>query len=280
MRTKIISTVNIKGGVGKTTTIGAIAELLSEIGKKVLIIDMDPQANCSQLFRRYATLKFTINELLIYKGNEVNKENVEKCIQKTENPLIDIIAANEELTFTCNNITFDTSRGQQIILRKAINTIKDQYDYILIDNTPFFNILTINSLCASDYVLTPVSCDGYSYAGLTRLLTEINKIKEEFNENLIFLGAFMTNVNKVKNVFKDLYLSYKEELKDKFLKQYIRQDVHVEESITMFIPLISYSKKSNAAIDYRNLLATLNILEEEEIEQLLKTEDDIVEEQN
>lgn len=268
MSVKIISTINIKGGVGKTTTIGSIGEILAEIGKRVLIIDMDPQANSSQLFQRYQSSQYNINDIMMLKGNDINHENVKKSIQKTDNPLIDIITSNEELTFITNTITFDTSRAQQIILKKAISTIKEEYDFILIDNTPFFNILTINSLCASDYVLTPVGANGFSYVGLTRLLTEINKIKEEFNEDLNFLGAFMANVNKQKVVFKDLYASYKEELGDKFLEQYIRQDKNVDESSTAFMPLLSYNPKCNAVNDYKKLLYSLKILNEKDQKEL------------
>lgn len=270
MKGKIISTINIKGGVGKTTTIGAMAELLAEINKKVLIIDMDPQANSSQLFQRYETSGETINNVLLLKGVEITKENVCRSIQKTENEKIDIIASNEELSFVCNSITFDTGRAQQIILRKAVNTIKEEYDYILIDNTPFFNILTINSLCASDYVITPVGANGFSYAGLTRLLTEINKIKEEFNEDLKFLGAYITNVNAIKVVFKELYEGYKEELGTGFIPQYIRQDKNVDESNTAFVPLLSYNPNGNAIKDYRKLMASLEIFDEEEKKLLLK----------
>lgn len=271
MKTKVISAINIKGGVGKTTTIGSLAEIMAELQKKILIIDMDPQANCSQLFRRYQTGDRNINDVLMLKGSEINQENVKKSVQRTDNPNIDIISSDEELTFVNNSITFDTSRAQQLILKKALNTIKEDYDYVLIDNTPFYNLLTINSLCVSDYVITPVGINGFSYAGLTRLLTEIYKIKEEFNEDLTFLGAFITNVNKQKKVFKDLYEEYKEELESKFIDQYIRQDKNVDESITAFIPLISYNRNCNAAEDYRKLLMSLNILEEDDQKVLAKT---------
>lgn len=273
MKTKVISTINIKGGVGKTTTIGCMAEILAELNKKVLIVDMDPQGNSSQLFNRYETSKYTINDIMLLKGSEVTKDRVKESIQNTDNPLIDIISSNEELSFTCNSITYDTSRAQQVILRKALKTCKDDYDYILIDNTPFFNILTINSLVASDYVLTPVASNGFSYAGLTRLLTEIYRIKDEFNEDLVFLGAFMTNVNRQKVVFRDLYSNYIEELGDKFIRQYIRMDKNVDESNTAFVPLYSYNKNCNAVADYMKLIISLGILdeaEEKELEKMIK----------
>lgn len=270
MSAKVLTTINIKGGVSKTTSIGCIAELLAEIEKKVLIIDMDPQANISQLFRRYQTSENNINEVLLLKGIEITKENVNKSVQETDNKFINIIASNEELNFICNNLTFDTSRAQQLILKKAINLIKEEYDFILIDNTPFYNVLTINSLCAADYVITPVSANGFSYAGLRRLLNEIYKIKDEFNENLEFIGAYMSNVNKQKVVYKDLYENYKEELGEKFLTQAIRQDKNVDESNTAFLPLLTYSPKTNAVQDYRKLLVSLNILDTEDKKNVLR----------
>jgi chromosome partitioning protein len=268
MQGKVISTINIKGGVGKTTTIGCLAELLDELNKKVLIVDMDPQANISQLFCRYETGSKNINDIMMLKGSECIKDNVKKSIQKTDFGSIDIIASNEELSFVAQSITFDQSRAQQVILKKALSTIIDDYDYILIDNTPFFNILTINSLVASDYVITPVSSNGFSYAGLTRLLSEIYRIKDEFNPDLVFLGAFITNANKQKRVFKDLFEEYKEELGDKFLHSYIRTDKNVDESNTAFVPLLSYNRNCNAVADYRRLLASLKILNAEDQKKL------------
>lgn len=270
MGAKVISTVNIKGGIGKTTTTGCESELLTTLGKRVLNIDMDPQGNLTQLFGRYQTGEQTINDLLMLKGSECCRENVIRAIQKTDNPLIDIIGSNEELTFVSQSIAFDQSRAQQLILKKIIDTVKEDYDYILIDNTPFFNILTINSLCASDYVITPVGCSGYSYAGLQRLLREIYRIKDEFNRDLEFLGAFITNANIQKVAFKEMYSGYKQELKEKFLNTYIRQDKNVEESTIAFVPLYTYSKNTNAVVDYRKLLAELNILDEKSQKELEK----------
>lgn len=262
-KTTILSSINIKGGVGKTTTICCLAEILAELNHKVLLIDADPQANTSQLFNKYQTHDKTINDIYLYKGTDINYENIKECIQKTDYENIDIISSTEELTFTCNNIAYDTSRAQQYILKKAISYIKDEYDMILIDNTPFFNILSINTLCASDYVLTPVQANGFSYAGLTMLLAQILNTKDEFNPNLQFLGVFFTNVNPRKVVFKDLYEAYQNEIGDKFISQYIRQDKNVDESSTAFVPLLKYNKNSNAVKDYRKLLYSLNILDPE-----------------
>lgn len=273
---KVMGAINIKGGVGKTTTICCLAETLAELGLKVLHIDADPQANSSQLFNRYQTSEKTINNIYLYKGSDINYENIVSCIQKTDNPNIDIIASTEELTFTCNNVAYDTSRAQQYILKKAISFIKDEYDMILIDNTPFFNILSINTLCACDYIITPVQANGFSYAGLTMLLSQILNTKDEFNPNLEFLGVFFTNVNPRKVVFKDLYESYKNEIGEKFLTQYIRQDKNVDESNTAFIPLVKYNKNCNAVKDYRKLLQSFNILDEKEkslLDEIIKKDD-------
>lgn len=273
----ILSSINIKGGVGKTTTTCCLAEILAELNLKVLLIDDDPQANTSQLFNRYQTHDKTINNIYLYKGQEINYENISACIQKTDIENIDIIASTEELTFTCNNVAYDTSRAQQYILKKAIGYIKDDYDMILIDNTPFFNILSINTLCASDYVITPVQSNGFSYAGLTMLLEQILNTKDEFNPDLQFLGVFFTNVNPRKVVFKDLYEAYQNEIGDKFISQYIRQDKNVDESSTAFVPLLKYNKNSNAVKDYRKLLYSLNILDKDKqqyLDEIIKKDKD------
>jgi cellulose biosynthesis protein BcsQ len=195
---------------------------------------------------------------------------VKECIQGTDYENIDIIGSNEELSFVTQSITFDQSRAQQAILKKCLKQVKDEYDYILTDNAPFYNILTINALTAADFVITPVQTNGFSYSGLQRLLSEIYKIKAEFNSDLEFAGTFITNANTQKTVFKDLYAEYEKALGDKFLKTYIRMDKNVDESNTAFLPLPCYNENSKAVHDYMKLLHELKLLDPRDQEILEK----------
>lgn len=269
MEGKIISVVNIKGGVGKSTTVCCLSELLAAINKKILIVDLDPQSNSSQLFGRYRTSEKTVIDLFTAKPIELkNYETIVSCIQSTEYSNIDIIASEEELTFVCDMISNDISRIQQKILSRSLHQLKQNYDFILIDNSPYYNLITSNALCASDYVLTPVEADGFGYSGLSKLLEKIYSIKDELNENLEFLGVFLNKVNKQTTLFKNLYQNYTDELGERFIKQYIRHDNRAKESATAFIPLFHYDKKCKAIQDYKDLLINLNILNKDDIKKL------------
>lgn len=258
---KVISVINIKGGVGKTTTVCAFAELLAMHGQKILVADLDPQSNSSQILNCYNKER-TIVDIFSLKSSEMLKENIQSCIYTIEYAGIDIIPSIEELTFMSDIIQNDTSRIQQRILHKALSLIKEDYDYIILDNSPYFNIITMNALCASDYALTPVENDGYGYKGLTTLLGKIYSVREELNENLEFLGVFLTKVNKQTNLFKQMYSLYAEELGDKFIPAYIRQDNKVKESCTLFKPIVHYAPECNAVHDYLNLLMSLHIADD------------------
>lgn len=269
--TKIISAINIKGGVGKTTTICTFAEILANLGNKILVIDADPQANSSQMFQRYITSDYSIINLLeARESNPQYKDIIKHSIQETSYKNIHIISSCEELSLLCDSLQIDTTRISQTILKKALSVIKNDYDYILIDNSPYFNLITINSLTASDCVITPVEADGFSHSGLAMLLSRMIEVKSELNPSLKFLGVFLNKANARTTLFKDLYSNYKERLKESFIETYIRNDNKVKESSTTFIPLITYSKKCNAAKDYIKLLLNLHILDETQQLQLLE----------
>lgn len=270
MNAQTICLMNNKGGVGKSTSSGAFAGVLASLDKKVLIVDCDPQGNSSQLFQSYRTTSYTIIDVFTTESQNVTKETIQNFIYHTNVENVDIIAANEDFTFTSDDITRDNTRIQQLILKKALSTVKDLYDYILIDNSPCFNIISINALCAADYVISPVEADGFSYLGLVQLLKKINSIKSELNEDLKILGVYMTKLAVTTNVARDLYYSFKSEIGDSFIPVYIRQDNQVRESNTAFVPLIKYSPKSNAIKDYKKLIADLHILDETSQKKLVK----------
>lgn len=270
MNKKTICFMNNKGGVGKSTSAGSFASILSEYGNKILLVDCDPQGNLSQLFRMYRSTPKTIIDVFLLPSNDTHKNSVQECIFKTEIPGIDIIPSNEDFTFTCEDITRDNTRIQQLILKKALLTVKEDYDFIIVDNSPFFNIISINALCAADYVITPVESDGFGYKGLVQLLKKIDGIKSELNSDLKFLGVFMNKFQITTNIGRDLYSSYQEDINDNFIPVYIRQDNQVKESATAFMPLTVYNAKAPSLKDYKKLIADLHILDNETQIELIK----------
>lgn len=272
--TTIISTVNNKGGVGKTTSTGIIGELLAYLGKKTLVVDLDQQSNLSMFLGSYkedsknivdgidnpSEEDENITELFRYRYR--TKEDVLKVIKKTRNKNLDIIPSSKRHTNTQRNIAVNTTGNNNIILKKALDCIKDLYDYIIIDNAPASDVLTVNSMFASDYVIVPVRVEGFSYKGLKETIDTILYIKEEHDiSNIEFKGAFITQAEIGTNIYKDLKESYENELGSKFLKTPIRKDIKVSEIETTFKPILEYAANSNVVFDYANLLLELDILD-------------------
>lgn len=270
---KVISIINNKGGVGKTTTELLLSELLAYLGKKVLCVDHDGQGNSSLGFHAYiedseAVLKGRalperehIAEL--YKYRYRTKEEVRSLIRPTHIVGVDIIPSSNRHKGTPADVIKNTGNNN-IILKKALACIKDDYDYILIDNAPANDILTVNSIFASNYIITPVRVEGYSYKGLKETLADILYIKNEHDlEGVEFLGAFITQASVITNAYKDRKEICETALHEKFLKTPIRADTKINEMESKHVSLINYCPTSNALHDYAMLLLEMNILDED-----------------
>lgn len=279
MSTQIISFINKKGGVGKTSSTGAVASICAQIGLKVLCVDLDPQCNITQLLTQQSENDYTIADLIVAEEKSLTEDIVRAYIKSTNYENIDIIAGNEDLDIYGDQMllqyaeydrhgTILLQEKAQTRLTKIFDLVQSSYDLILIDNTPYFNLITRNALSASTGVLIPVETDGYSYNGLTKLLKKIIEVKSEVNRSLDIIGIFVTRANNRTSVFKDLYDLFKEELGDKLLNTYIRQDNKVKESNTNFMPLYNYAPKSAACSDYAKLILEINILTKEQEKKL------------
>ena len=233
---KKLSILNIKGGVGKTTSTINLASTLAEEGKKVLIVDIDAQSNSTMLFKAYDIDALSVSDILLDKN--INVE--------------DVLPSNISLAFTEKKILLDVTRNQQNRLKKALEQVEDKYDYCLIDCPPSLNMITINALVASDEVIVPIKIDKFALDGLGYLLESINEIKDEFNENLKFLGCFITMDNST-TVNKEIKKALKDLLGEKMLDTHIRQNISVVESTFEQKPVIYYKSKSNASKDYIKL---------------------------
>lgn len=281
---KVCSVVNNKGGVGKSTSVACFGEILALIGKKVLLVDTDPQGNLSMLYGGYYDDSKDEGEpqykniAELYKHRYRTAKEMNEIIYPTQIPNLFLLPATPRHNNTETNIMLNRTGNNSVILKKALATIKDDYDYIIIDNAPANNILTVNNLVASDLVIVPVRTEGFSYQGLQVILNALNSIKDEYElDNLEFGGVFMTQTENNTNVYKSLCEAYGEELADKFLKTPIRKDTLIQQCETEMKPILSYASKSNAVLDYFKLILELGILDEES-SKLLKTA--FVEEEN
>lgn len=276
---KVISINNHKGGVGKTTTTEILGELLAFLDKKVLLIDNDPQGNLSKMLGQHVDDSdevvngleksdfITIHELYKFKFRE--KEQVKSVIHHTYIKNVDIIPATRRHTMTVTFLLANSAGNINNILKKALDTIKDEYDYILIDNAPATDILTVNSFFVTDEIITPVRCESFSYEGLKEILARIAYIKEEHDIDTVnFRGVYITQVEPGTNIYKDIREGYIDELGEKFLDTPIRKTVAVQEIETDFKPLLMYKPNNSAVFDYAELLLALNILSSEDQQKL------------
>ena len=157
---KKVSIFNIKGGVAKTTSTANLGAVLSQEGKKVLLIDLDPQSNLTKLFKAYSMDDLTISDVLLDKDLDITK-----VIKHTDFENIDILPSNVTLAFAERKILLDVSRSQQNRLAKALKNIEG-YDYCIIDCPPALNMITVNALCATDEVIVPIKIDKFALDGL------------------------------------------------------------------------------------------------------------------
>lgn len=256
----ILSFMNNKGGVGKTATTAVMAELLVSLGNKVLIVDMDEQSNISMIFHRYGTGLHNIKTIFLEKLR--TREDVKKCIQTTDIKGIDIISSCLEHANTQTILSCDKTCNINIILKKALDTVKEDYDYILIDNAPANNSLSVNSIIASDLIYIPAKAESLSFEGARNTIDTILKVKDEFMvSNVKFGGTFLVGVDIRTNNFKERLLEFKNTFGSSCMTSFIRKSVRIQEMESIYEPLL-FSKKNTSEIlyDYGKLLYEFNLL--------------------
>lgn len=243
---RIISIVNQKGGVGKTTTSINLASWLAALGKRVLIIDIDPQGNASSgLGIDYKNLNKGMYEVLVDPNTRITE------VIRSYQPNFHILPTTPDLAGAAIDLVELSEREYQ--LEKQIKEIADLYDFILIDNPPSLGLLTINGLVASREIIIPVQCEYYALEGLSQLLNTINLIKEHLQPELNILGAVMTMYdgrNKLSNdVFNELYKYFPA----KIFRSVIPRNVKVAESPSHGLPLKDYAPNSVGSNAYKRL---------------------------
>ncbi|NPA27610.1 MAG: ParA family protein [Epsilonproteobacteria bacterium] len=254
---EIISIANQKGGVGKTTTAVNLAASLANKGKKVLLIDIDPQSNAT------TNLGFKRNnyEFNIYHVITGLKE-MDDIILKTEIKNLDLAPSNIGLVGIEKEFYDKKNRKKELILKEKLNRVRDKYDFIIIDSPPALGPITINALSASDSVIVPIQCEFFALEGLAQLLNTIGLVKKSLNPNLKIKGflptMFSTQNNLSKQVLEDIKYHFKDKL-FKFKKEFIviPRNVKVAESPSFGMPVITYAQNSKGSLAYQALATAI-----------------------
>ena len=243
---EIIAIANQKGGVGKTTTTINLSAALAEQGKKVLIIDMDPQGNTSSgLGIDKDELETTVYQLMI------GDNSFDECVQKDVFENLDVLAANVNLA----GIEIETMdmEDRNYILRDIILKVEDRYDFIIIDCPPSLNTLTINSMTTADSVLVPIQCEYYALEGLSQLIYTINLVKDRLNPKLTINGVVFTMYDGRTNLSMQVIENVRNNLNQTIYDTIIPRGVRLAEAPSHGLPITQYDNRSTGAKAYMSL---------------------------
>jgi chromosome partitioning protein len=238
---KVISISNHKGGVGKTTSAINLGAGLSRLGKRVLLIDLDPQANLSQ------SLGLVDQERTIYGAlrGEYKLQPIEVIAG------LDLIPSTLDLSGA--EIEMSGEAGREYILKELVDPIRGSYDYVLIDSPPSLGLLTINAFTASDRVFIPLQAQYLALQGLTKLLEVIDKITKRLNKELRVGGVFITQYDGRKVLNRDVVATIGAHFQDQLFKTMVRDNIALAEAPSQGLDIFRYNPKSYGAEDYLSL---------------------------
>ncbi len=243
---KIISIINQKGGVGKTTTAINLSAYLADFSQATLLVDLDPQANAS------SGLGFSpdTNEQCLYEAL-VSTVGLREIIKRTKSPNLHLAPSNSNLAGA--SVELVNADNREYRLKEVLDPLRNDYNYIIIDSPPSLGLLTVNSLVASDYVLIPIQSEYYALEGLGQLLETINLVQEHLQPKLDILGAVITMYdrrNKLsKAVMEEIYKYFPYQI----FRSLIYRSVKLAEAPSHGLSILDYQPKSKSALAYQNL---------------------------
>ncbi|MCX5695902.1 MAG: AAA family ATPase [Candidatus Omnitrophica bacterium] len=243
---KIITICNQKGGTGKTTSAINIAVYLAVAGKRVMLIDLDPQANTTSGsgLNKHNVVKSTYHVLL-------EELDIKDVLQPTAIPNLLIAPSNLDLTGA--EVELVGSLGREYRLKKALEKVKSEFDFIIIDSPPSLSLLTINGLCAADSVLIPVQCEYYALEGLSQLNNTIKLVRDNINPQLTIEGVLLTMADFRTNLTKEVIQEVRKHFKDKVYTTVIPRNIRLTEAPSFGKPIYLYDKDSLGAQKYQEL---------------------------
>ncbi len=243
---RIIAVANQKGGVGKTTTATNLSACLAEKGKRVLAIDIDPQGNMSSgLGIDKNEVENTVYELIL------EESSLEECI--IENVLENVSLLSSNVNLAGAEIELIGIEDKEFILKKQIEKVRDNYDFIIIDCPPSLNTLTVNAMTTADTVLVPIQCEYFALEGLSQLIHTINLVRERLNPTLEIEGVVFTMYDARTNLSLQVVENVKENLNQTVYKSIIPRNVRLAEAPSHGKPITLYDTKSAGAEAYRDL---------------------------
>ena len=252
---KIIAACNQKGGVGKTTTCVNTSASLSAMEKKVLVVDMDPQGNATQGLGFFNEFEEDIHDALLLEEHELNKNKIKSLIRTTALPYLHAFPCSKSLYGLEAQLAGVNQK--EFRLKKLLEVVREDYDFVLIDSPPSLSTLTLNVLTAADSVIIPIQCEYYALQGLAELLNTIRLVQQRLNPNLTIEGALLTMFDGRLNLSKQVAEEVGATFSEKVFKTVIPRSVKLSEAPSFGKPILLYDAMSVGAVKYMELASEI-----------------------